>query len=61
LIEPVKKASESLLALNERMWGGRVYDPPVKAGAERRKETVVQGFFFWSEGTQACRAKQSED
>ncbi len=29
-------------------------DPPVKAGAERRKKTAFQGF-FWSEGTQDGR------
>ena len=34
----------SLLSLNKRMWGGRVSDPPIKAGAERKKKTVVQGF-----------------
>jgi hypothetical protein len=26
------------------MWGGRVGDPPVKAGAERREKTVFMGF-----------------
>ena len=40
----------SRLPLNERLWGGRVSDPPVKAGAERKKKTAFQGF-FWSEGT----------
>jgi len=44
----------SLLSLNKRMWGGRVSDPPIKAGAERKKKTVVQGF-FWREGTQDGR------
>ncbi len=35
----------SRLSQYERMWGGRVSDPPVKAGAERRKKTVFLGFF----------------
>jgi len=38
------------LSLHERLWGGRVSDPPVKAGAERKKKTAFQGF-FWREGT----------
>ena len=45
-----KKTSMFRLSLNERLWGGRVSDPPVKASAERKKKTVVQGF-FWREGT----------
>ena len=44
----------SRLSQHERMWDGRVSDPPVKAGAERRKKTVFQGFFR-SEGTQDGR------
>ena len=44
----------SPLPLRERMWGGRVSDQPVKAGAERRKQTAFQGFFL-SEGTQDGR------
>jgi hypothetical protein len=28
------------LSLNERLWGGRVSDPPVKASAERKKKTA---------------------
>jgi hypothetical protein len=42
------------LPLFKRLWGGRVSDPPVKAGAERKKKTVFQGF-FWSEGTRDGR------
>ncbi len=38
------------LSLVERSRGGRVPDPPVKAGAERKKKTAFQGF-FWSEDT----------
>ena len=45
-----KKTTMSRLSLNERLWGGRVSDPPVKAGAERKKKTAFQGF-FWREGT----------
>ena len=30
----------SRLSLHEWLWGGRVSDPPVKAGAERKKKTV---------------------
>ena len=40
----------SRLSLTERLRGGRVRDPPVKARAERKKKTVVQGF-FWRKGT----------
>ena len=36
----VKSASMSRLSLSERLWGGRVSDPPVKAGAERKKKTA---------------------
>jgi len=43
-------AKTASMSLFERMWGGRVCEPPVKAGAERKKKTAVQGF-FWSEGT----------
>ena len=50
----VRKPSISLLSLRERMWGRRVSDPPVKAGAERRKKTAFQGFFR-REGTQDGR------
>ncbi len=35
----------SRLSLRERMWGGRVSDPPIKAGAELRQKTVFLGFF----------------
>jgi hypothetical protein len=35
-----KKTTMSRLPLNERLWGARVSDPPVKAGAERKKKTV---------------------
>jgi hypothetical protein len=35
-----KKTTMSRLPLNERLWGARVSDPPVKAGAERKKKTA---------------------
>jgi hypothetical protein len=35
-----KKTTMSRLLLNKRLWGGRVSDPPVKAGAERKKKTA---------------------
>jgi hypothetical protein len=52
--------SRSRPPLHERMWGGRVSDPPIKAGAERKKKTVFQGF-FWSEGTQDGRRAGGAD
>ncbi|GAB5497713.1 MAG: hypothetical protein PsegKO_00240 [Pseudohongiellaceae bacterium] len=44
----------SQLSLRERLRGGRVSDPPIKAGAERRQKTVFQGFCR-REGTQDGR------
>ncbi|GAB5498879.1 MAG: hypothetical protein PsegKO_11900 [Pseudohongiellaceae bacterium] len=41
-------ASLSRLSLRERMWGGRVAAPSVKAGAERRKKTVLQALLSHS-------------
>jgi len=35
-----KKTSKSLLSPHKRLRGGRVPDPPVKAGAERKKKTA---------------------
>ena len=43
-----------LMPVFERMWGVRVSDAPVKAGAERKEKTAFQGF-SWSEGTQDGR------
>ncbi len=41
-IETVKNTSLSRLSLRQWLWGGRVSDPPMKAGAERRKKTAFQ-------------------
>ncbi|GAB5501300.1 MAG: hypothetical protein PsegKO_36110 [Pseudohongiellaceae bacterium] len=38
----------SRLSLRERMWGGRLTDPPIKAGAERRKKAVFQALLSHS-------------
>ena len=48
--ETGKKTSMPGLSLDKRLWGGGVSGPPVKAGAERKKKTAFQGF-FWREGT----------
>ncbi len=48
MIAGVKRALLSRLPLRERMWGGRVSDPPVKASAERKKKTVVQALLSHS-------------